>query len=260
MDRASVEAAFSSESLPATALEFRWDSAGTLLNIVLGEPLSYATGSDPNQVAALRYDYRLSSDAHDRQGRPLPETRVAFWTLREISISSSAQTDPALTGNWRSDGIYGTDSCAQSGDSMCLGDSSFGPNASYRGFASFDLSALPSSLREVSQAQLELQASSILGTPFAGLGQLVFEHVRFAAIGPDAFSAPALAQLGAVASAAIGSTLRQSALDAARSDLANGVLSQYRFRFQSATDADAATDLVFSSRASVRLRLTYLVP
>jgi hypothetical protein len=260
MDRASVEAAFTSGTLPATAHQFNWDSAGTLLNIALGEPLSYATGGDPNQVAALRYDYRLTSDAHDVQGRPLPETQVTFWTLREISVALGAQPDPALTGNWRSDGIYGTDSCAQSGASMCLGDSSFGPNASYRGFASFDLSALPSSVQELSQAQLELQLSSILGNPFAGLGPLAFEHVRFAAIGPDAFNAPALASLGGSSSAPIGSTLRQSALDAARSDLAGGVLSQYRFRFQSATDGDAATDLVFSNRTSARLRVSYLIP
>ncbi|HVZ35739.1 MAG TPA: Ig-like domain-containing protein [Polyangiaceae bacterium] len=259
MDRASVEAAFSSDTLPA-ALEFHWDAAGTLLNIVLGAPLAYAAGSDPSQLPAQRYDYRLSSTAHDLLGTPLPETRVSFWTLREISVALSAQSDPALTGNWRSDGIYGTDTCAQSGPSMCLGDSSFGPNASYRGFASFDLSALPSSLLEISQAQLELQVTSILGTPFAGLGQLTFEHVRFTSIGPDAFSAPALASLGGVSSAVIGSSPQRSALDALRSDLASAGLSQYRFRFQSASDGDAATDLVFSSRASVRLRVSYLIP
>ena len=260
MDRASVEAAFLSDTLPASALEFRWDSAGTLLNVVLGQPLSYATGGDPNQLAALRYDYRLSSDAHDLRGTPLPDTRVTFWTLREISVALSAQPDPDLTGNWRSDGIYGTDACAQAGDSMCLGDSSFGPNAIYRGFASFDLSALPSSLLEVSQAQLELPVNSILGTPFSGLGQLTFEHLRFTAIGPDAFNAPAQSSIGSASSALIGGTLRQNALDAVRSDLASAVLSQYRFHFQNASDGDAATDLLFSSRPGARLRVTYLIP
>jgi hypothetical protein len=260
MDRASVEAAFSSDTLPATALDFRWDSAGTLLDIALAEPLSYAAGGDASQVTALRYEYRLRSTAHDLEGNPLPDTRVAFWTLREISVALGAETDPALTGNWRSDGIYGTDSCAPSGNSMCLGDSSFGPNTSYRGFASFDLSSLPGELLEVSEAQLELQVMSILGDPFGGLGQLEFEHVRFNSIGPDAFSAAELAALGGVASAASGTSPRQSALDAVRSDLASAAPSQYRFRFQNASDGDAATDLLFSSRASVRLRVSYLIP
>lgn len=260
MDRASVEAAFHSDSLPARAPEFRWDAAGMLLNVVLDAPLSYAAGGDPNQVAAIGYDYLIGSAARDLAGNSLPETRISFTTLREISVRVGAQADATLTGNWRSDGVYGTDSCALTGSNMCIGDSSFGPDASYRGFASFDLSALPAALAEISQAKLELQVGSILGSPFAGLGPLALEHVQFAAIGPEAFLAPALTQLGSVTTSQIGTTLSLDVSSAVRADLAGEARSQYRLRFSKQSDADGSTDLLFSSRASASLSVSYLIP
>jgi hypothetical protein len=260
MDRASVEAAFASDSLPTAAPEFHWDSEGRLLNIVLGAPLSYATGDDPAQLAALRYEYRISSVARDLAGHSLPETRVSFSTLREIQVALSALPDSALTGNWRSDGIYGTDSCAQAGTQLCVGDSSFGPNASYRGFVSFDLSALAAARVELSGAVLGIQVASILGNPFGSLGQLVLEPAAFAAIGPDAFQAARQAALGGVTSVVLGNVLNLDVLAAARADLTGGGRSQYRWLFQSASDGDASTDLLFFNRASATLQLSYLVP
>lgn len=260
MDRASVEAAFGFDGLAGGSTEFRWDTAGMLLNIVLDEPLAYATGNDPAQVAALRYAYHLSSAARDVGGNPLPETRVGFTTLRELSVSVSAEPDSALTGNWRSDGVYGTDSCGPAGASMCIGDSSFGPNASYRGFASFALSALPPGVVALQRAVFGLQVSSLLGAPSAGLGQLVLEHVPYTAIGPDAFAAASQARLASVGVLQAGSTLSLDVLPAVRGDWLGQQPSRYRLRFESASDADGATDLMFASRASATLSLTYLLP
>lgn len=260
MDRASVEAAFSFDGLAEGTPEFRWDAAGMLLNVVLEEPLSYATGSDPAVVVALRYGYRLSSAARDADGNELPETRVTFSTLRELSVQLSAQSSSTATGNWRSDGVYGTDPCHPAGASMCIGDSSFGPNAGYRGFVTFDLSVLPDAALELTRAELGLQATSLLGTPSPDLGALLLEHVRFAAIGPDAFLAASQAQLGSVASVSASSTLSLDVLPAARSDWLAALPSQYRLRFQSATDGDGATDLLFASRASASLAVSYLLP
>jgi hypothetical protein len=259
MDRGSVEDAFLLDDLGDVAPEFRWDAAGMLLNVVLNAPLAYATGSDPAQVAARRYSYRLGSGARDVDGNPLQETVVSFTTLRELSVQLSAQTGSTRTGNWRSDGIYGTDGCAEAGNQMCLGDSSFGPNASYRGFASFDLSRLPAGTVELTEARFGLQILSQLGAPSAGLGALLLEHVSYTAIGPDAFLAVSEGQLGSVASVQAGG-LSLDVLSAARSDWLGARPSQYRLRFANATDADGATDLVFCSRGSASLSLTYLLP
>jgi hypothetical protein len=259
MDRASVEAAFVLGNLPAGAVTFHWDAAGTLLNIVLGVPLEYASGADPNQLAALRYGYSLSSVAQDLSGRPLPETHLSFSTLREVQLSVSAEQDAALSGNWRSDDIYGTDSCAPGGANICVGDSSFGPNASYRGFLSYDLSALAAAL-ELTQATLEIPVASILGTPFTGLGPLGLEHTSFTAIAPEAFLASASPSIASAASAQAGTALSLDVLAAVQADLAGGGLSQYRLRFQTASDADAATDLLFLQRTSAALRVSYLLP
>jgi hypothetical protein len=185
---------------------------------------------------------------------------VSFTTLREISARVSAQPEASLTGNWRSDGIYGTDSCAQAGANLCIGDSSFGPNSSYRGFASFDLSALPTALVEISQATFQLQVTSLLGEPSAGLGPLLLERVRYSAIGPEAFLAAAEAQLGNVTLLQPGTTPSVDVLSAVRADFLGAVPSRYRLRFQSPSDADASTDLMFSSRASVSLNVSYLLP
>jgi hypothetical protein len=259
MDRASVEAAFVLGNLPAGTSTFHWDSAGTLLNIVLAAPLEYASGSDPNQLQAQRYEYWLSSAAHDFAGHALPETHLAFSTLRQIQTSVSAEQDPALSGNWRSDGIYGTDSCAPGGASLCIGDSSFGPNASYRGFLSYDLASLAAAL-EITQAKLEVSVGSVLGSPFAGLGQLGLEHTSFTAITPDAFLASAPPFIASAASVPAGNVLSLDVLAALQADLAGAGSSQYRLRFQTASDGDGSTDLLFLGRASARLRVSYLLP
>jgi len=260
MDRASVEAAFGSDSLPAAAPEFHWDSAGMLLNIVLGAPLSYATGQDPSQVSALSYDYRISALAHDLAGHALPETHVSFATLREIHVALSALADPNLTGSWRGDGSYGTDSCAQAGTNLCVGDSSFGPNAGYRGFVSFDPSALAASRAELTRADFAIQIVSVLGDPFGGLGRLELEPASFAVIGPDAYLAPPSIASGNVAAALAGDVLSIDVRAAVQAALASGERAQFRLLFQSQSDGDGATDLLFTSRASTTLQLVYLVP
>ena len=259
MDRASVEAAFVLGNLPAGTPTFQWDDAGTLLNIVLATPLQYASGSDPNQLQAQRYEYWLSSTAHDLAGHALPETHLSFSTLREIQASVSAEQDPALSGNWRSDGVYGTDSCAPGGANLCVGDSSFGPNASYRGFLSYDLASLAVAL-EITQAKLEISVGSVLGSPFVGLGQLGLEHTSFTAITPDAFLASAPPFIASAASAQAGNVLSLDVLSALQADLAGAGSSQYRLRFQTASDGDGSTDLLFLGRASARLRVSYLLP
>jgi hypothetical protein len=260
MARSTVEAAFVLEDLDQVTPEFRWDAAGMLLNVVLDTPLVYATGSDPAQVAARRYAYRIGAGARDVDGNALSETRVSFTTLRELGMQLSAQADAARTGNWRSDGVYGTDSCAQAGNQICIGDSSFGPNASYRGFASFDLSLLPAGTVELTQASFGLQILSQLGTPSAGLGALLLEHMSYGAIGPDAFLAASEAELGSVTTVQPGATLALQVLSAARSDWLAQRPSQYRLRFATASDVDGATDLVFCSRSSASLSITYLLP
>lgn len=261
MDKASVEAAFASESLPDGPHSFYWDEAGTLLEVVLAEPLSHAVGTDPSQVSALRYEYRLTSEARDLAGNALPETSVSFSTSREIHARASAQTDFALTGNWRSDGVYGTDSCGESGGSMCVGDSSFGPNASYRGFVSFAVGALAEPEIDVIEARLQIQVVSAIGSPFGSLGALALEHTSFASIGPDAFQTPALAPSGTASGATASGTLSFDVLSALRADLESSRgLSQYRFRFQTSSDGDGSTDLLFLQRSSAALDVSYLLP
>jgi hypothetical protein len=257
MDQTSVEAAFSSDSLPTGAL--RWNADGTVLDIVLGAPLSYATGADPSQLPALRYDYRLSIGARDLAGNSLPETSVSFSTLREISVSSSARAASELTGSWRSDGTFGTGSCATASSNICIGDSNFGPNASYRGFVSFDLSVIPSDSVELTEARLELEVDSLIGDPFDDLGQLLVEDVTFATIGPAAFAAAGLAVPGGATTARVGTLLSFDVLGALPSDLADDS-SQYRLRFQSVSDGDGAADALLLLRSSAALRVSYLLP
>ncbi len=259
MDRASVEAAIDFGNLGQGTPAFRWDASGRLLNIELDAPLAYATGSDPQQVEARRYEYRIGSAARDLEGNGLTDTRVSFTTLRELTVQLSAEADSARTGNWRSDGVYGTDSCAPAGTSMCIGDSSFGPNASYRGFTSFDLSSLPAAAVELSGATFRLQIGSLLGAPSAGLGPLLLERAWFAAIGPESFAATG-AELGSAAAVQVGTLLSADVLAAVRSDWRDLGATQFRLRFQSPSDGDGVTDLVFCSRASASLSVTYLLP
>src|SRR6185436_7579431 len=90
--------------------------------------------------------------------------------------------------------------CARNQDTVCVGDAGASGDQ-YKGFMSFDLAALPSSMAQLTNARLSFQITQRSGNPFNGLGALTLDHAAFEAIGPEAFEADPLAALGRIATA-----------------------------------------------------------
>ncbi len=260
MNRASVEAAYISSDLPASEVSFTWSDADKVLHIQPRAALRSSSGSDPASVAAVRYSFGIAAGAKDAQGRALPAKQLSFSVARAITRVLPVVENRDLTGNWRSDSVYGLADCERIDTTVCMGDSPAG-DAVYHGFMTFDLSGLPAQLIEISAAQLSWKATVIYGTPFSALGDLEVDHVEFGALGDAAFAVQALPEHASVTGpVATGSVLTIDALAALRADWGVRARSQYRLAFASGTDGDGAPDQLVSDWSSVQLSLTYWLP
>ena len=263
MNQAATQAAYQSEGIPSSGVTFTWNEDGTELTVTPNQPLAYATGTDPNTVPARRYSFFISASAEDLAGNQLasPE-EFSFSVLRQINGTFFAVQNRDLTGSWRSNDTYGAGECAKNQINMCVGDTRVN-NASeqYKGFITFDLSSLPSTMASVSEARLNLQITGTSGNPFGGLGGLFLEHADFDVIGSDAFNAEPLSDLGRIATSAnTGTMLSVNVLPAVEADANNRITTQYRLRFQAETDNDIQSDAILSTWDTQSLNVSYLVP
>lgn len=259
MSTESVQGALESSTLPLDSAEYDWSNDDTVLRIAFPVPLAEAEGSDVTATVALCYNYRITSGAHDATGRGLEPSSVSFCTRRNSTRLFSASCERDLSGNWRSDGIYGDGDCAREARSLCVGDSGFAPNQQYRGFLTFDLSSLNEPLLEVTSAKLQLVTQNVNGQPFTDLGALLLEGVRFRSIGRQAFASPDATALGALEPTPDSQATWLGDATASVRDDAGGT-SQYRLRFASASDQDDTSDHLLTSCEGVSLQVRYAVP
>lgn len=263
MNPSTVQTAYSSSDLPASSVNFNWSAGNTVLQIAPHQPLTLATGTDSAATAAKHYAFQIGAGALDQGGESLPPFSAGFSTLRAVTQTLSAVQDRTLTGNWRSDDVYGDNSCTQVGSTTtCVGDSS-NDNSTYRGFVTFDLSALPAQTQAVLTAQLGTSVDNMRGSPFADLGSLVVEHVSFDSISLDAFNSAALGSAISLSSSAtlgVGAQLGFDVLSPVQGDLPALGRSQFRFRFTAATNSDGSGDLIEVLWTTEKLTLTCLIP
>jgi hypothetical protein len=263
MNTAAVQAAYSSGELPASSVTFSWSAGNTVLQIAPNQPLTLATGTSPATTTAKHYAFEIGTGAVDQGGDALAPFSSGFSTLRAVTQTLGAVQDRSLTGNWRSDDVYGDNSCTQSGSTTtCIGDSS-NSNSTYRGFVTFDLSALPAQTEGFSTAQLGMSVDNMRGSPFADLGSLLVEHVSFDSISLDAFNSAALSSpisLSSSATLGVGAQLDFDVLSPAADDLPALGRSQFRFRFTTGTNSDDSGDLIEVLWATEKLTVTCLIP
>jgi Bacterial Ig-like domain len=262
MDHAVTEAAYQSESLPSGSVSFLWNDDSTELTVVPDAPLAYPTGSDPAEVEARRVSFFVSSSAADAEGRRLAEPyESSFSLLRQIELSLLAVQDRDLSGSFRSNDSYGGGACARGQINMCVGDQRVnGENEQYKGFISFELVDVPVEAQGLS-AMLSMQITAMSGNPFGGLGGLVLEHASFDVIDIDAFEEDALDEIGLIADAGrAGATVSADVSAAFSADRLERALSQYRLRFEDATDGDATADTLLSAWDTQTLDVSYLLP
>jgi hypothetical protein len=261
MDQEATEAAYQSEGVPSSQVSFAWNDAGTQLTITPDAPLAYPVGASPDAVPARRINFFVSASAQDLEGTQLesPE-EFSFSLLRQIDTTLPAQQNRDLTGSWRSNDTYGQGVCARNQETICVGDTGTG-GEQYKGFISFDLGTLPTSMARLSTARLNLQITQRPGNPFNGLGALALDHASFDAIGPDAFDADPISELGSIANAGnAGTVLRVDVREAVEADIGERSLSQFRLQFEQVTDDDGNADTLVSTWDTQSIDISYLIP
>jgi len=159
-----------------------------------------------------------------------------FVDITPLALPSQA----ALDGFARSDGGFSAGSPGIVGDI----ESSF-PGVGFRGFYSFDISMIPAGAVVIS-VTLRLYQSSVIGAPYASLGNVVVDHVDYGASldGGDYSGGTLTGNIGVLSSSAVPGYKVLDVTGQVRGDIAGGrTRSQYRLRFSSADiDNDSAED------------------
>ncbi len=271
MNTEATEAAYQSSELPADTLSFAWNDDFSTLTVTPRVALDYAAGTadaDGRAVfAAKTYHYGFDGSARDKTGQVLPAVAFAFSTLRQVSLTLSA--DPQRTGNWTDGEGEGIHNCQRGAKApyqptVCVGDDA--NNVRYTGFLSFNLSALPTTISSFSSARLQANAVAY-GAPEA-LGGNHLEHVAFEQLGEAALHSAPLAALGPFYSGpslqnATHLVLNEDLTSAVQDDYANRSAraehSSYRLGFAKIAADGSWDDLELPTNA-IRLALTYLQP
>lgn len=255
MDRASVEAAYASQHLPADAVTMSWNDAGDTLTITPKQPLALAEGigNDPSITEATRYELWVDEVATDLAGNELTgQLQLGFTTQKRMTTTLAY--DPDLT-RYRSS----TGGLSAVGADLRIGDNAA---LAYRGFVTFDLSTLPDGI-EIEGAALRVRQVSVIGTPF-DLGVVNATHIIYAAVNSTAWNAAALGSMGALTSTEALGPRSLGVAAALAEDYTERVArlnrTQYRLEFPTATTGDGDQDNLDLAVATFEMPVTYLAP
>lgn len=281
MDQASAQAAFQSADLGAAVIT--WNAAGTEMTVNPNTDMVYT-------AAGKSYSYSVTNTAKDAAGNALAAaSNSTFTTYKQLTATlpmvASTRGEVSNAGT-----LLGVSSDLQVGDRS--------DNTSRRGFVGFDLSSLPAGLQaaNILSAQARLYVNSIQGNPFTKLFEscsgpyciflgksVVTEHVYYGTTPTaSAYDATPISSDGrGLTDAApcsfticlfVGTVTGQNSVSVTewvRDDWTNkasrGNLSEMRFSFPKATNADGVADYISinSDTASANkptMVVTYLIP
>jgi Bacterial Ig-like domain len=262
MNRRATEQAYQSTDMPSVT--FTWSANDTKLEI---DP----AGDLEHTPTGRLYNFTIRETAKDLAGNALARLTSRFRTLRELT--QTLESVAALDGH-----IMGTGFVNETDDYIEVGDS-LTNNAQYKGFLSFDLTALKTDGLTISQriteAKVRVFQTGAPGSPFTNLQvggrQLLAAHIVYgSALNTNDFNSTILHDLGEISSnATIEYKVAPNALESVRDDwterVGRGNRSQFMLFFPLATDGDGQRDTVIFSSREVQsnppeLEVTFLVP
>ncbi len=249
MNTASVEAAWTSPSLPADQLAFSWNAGATILTVDASAVLAYPAGDDT--VDPFDYDFTVETTATSAEGAPLAQPlTVGFQTARDVTLQLPRVVE--TTGGFDTNGVT-TD--------IRVGDTA--SNGTWRGFVSVDLSTVPKVV-SLTSASLFARQTHVVGAPYTDLGALQLVHLApLTAIDQAAFTAAPANELGTFSDSTVtgspGGDRAADVIEGVAADLAAGhASSSYRLQFETAQDLGNDEDHVIFDPTSVRLDLRLL--
>ncbi len=250
MDQAATVSALSTTNL--NELVTSWNEAGDELTLTPTESLVYAEGTVPADVDAIVYSLEFGPTATDSAGNSLfGQAHHSFSTARRIV--QSLQPVNALTGYVSSIGspIQGF---------PLLGDGT--NNSRIVAFISFALAPemLDSQLwLGIEHAELMIDQGNGQGDP-SDLGAVLIDHHSFASISSKAASSASLAQLGMLSTFTSPGPRTMTVTTEVEADaVAQRSYSQYRLRFEVATNWNDTQDWTTFNRTGAEIEVTYLL-
>lgn len=255
MDAPSVEAALTSFD-PAAGLA--WNADDTELTLTPSGPLPYAEGRgvDLSIVDAEAFAVEIGTGARSAAGVALAEPVVVrFTTWRRLYASFGME--PRLTGH-----VYGDDfDNSDAYEPIRVGD--LASDVGIRGFVTFDFSELPETAARVESATWYGSLVDTFGNADTIAEYTQAEHLVYASLDEEAFTASALTTLGAY-STWTDSSLAHDVTAAVQDDLDHraerGHRTQFRIRFDRDTNDDGNMDYYAYDGADGQLAVTYLAP
>ncbi len=252
MDMASVEAAWSSELLPADAVAFSWNAAGDTLTVNPDDALPVAEGEglDPDAVDPISIAWSIGTSATDAGGNTLASIYQSdFTTVRRMSAAISVADQ--MTGSQESNG--GSPPAAP--NVVYAGDTS--ANLGVRVLISFALPGLPGGAELVAATVSAEQISATTNIFNVLGGDLEAFHVSFAQLS-GAYGTASLGSVGIFSNSTSDGTREVPVTAAVRDDLEDGAsYSQFRLQLPFATDSDGAYDTVQFTKSSFALSIVY---
>lgn len=242
MDEPSVEAAWSSTSLPKSSMNFSWNGDATVLTVDASAVLDYPKGD--NTVDPYTYEIDLDATAAAWDGTTLEAAVTSsFDTAREVTMPIGRLA--AATGSYDG-GAMGSD--------IRVGDTP--SNGTWRGFITADLSALPPVVAII-DAQLGARQTDVVGTPYTDLGDIELVQISPAtSLDATAYTGAVRSDIGVFSnSTSVGNPDGDRSLDITdelSADLADGAsVSTYRLDFATAQDLGNDDDHVIFDPTSV---------
>ena len=260
MDKASVQAAWQSPGLPASAVTFGWDDTGTILTVTPNEPLVIA------EIVALEesaqaYGYSINTAATDLAGNSLEQDyEVVFTTARRWTTSIFVDTN--MSKFVASNGDVGGEGFATMAINR-VGDNA--NNQGIRSFVSFPLADLPADLIELESAQMDvLEGWNQTGFPLVadanGLGEMKVHDVEFDEILSTTFNLELGVEAGTLMKFPSGAT-PVDVTDLVLADLdAAATYSQFRLAFTKNSDGNGVADFIGIQDDHLPIEVVVLIP
>ncbi len=251
MNTASVEAAWTSTSLPAAKMQFSWNTQNTILSVDASDVLEYPAGG--LSVDTFGYEIKLDASAAAMDGAALSAAvSSTFETARDITVSIPA----TLTVGDGTGSFDGTTSTTV----LRVGDTE--SNTAWRAVTTFPLTSLPQGTDVVqwTSASLFARQASITGTPYADLGSISVGSLVLASIDVLAHTSVVTDAAGFSSTTGTGDPdgdRTANVLAAIKADHDAGrAKSTLRFEFATAQDTNSDEDVVILE--SPRLELHFL--
>jgi hypothetical protein len=252
MDEASVEAAWSSASLPAAEVSFAWNPAGDVLTVTPDDPLPVAEGSgeNPDAVEPIEIAFRIADSATDADGNELAERlEVQFRTVRRLSLDVTYHAP-------LSDSRFSSGSADAGVEVLFAGDDN--ENQQIKMVVSFALPDLPADAVIDAAIFRSHHRGVFVDEAYQGLGDLRMSHVRFNSLA-TAFAAAALGTPSVLSDDPAEGDRSLPVTRAVADDYADDrTYSQFRAEFPTATDNDEEGEIAVFGRAEFELSLAYL--